>query len=697
MGESKSKSGKGAGRKKPSSKDKSRSKAVSSGSNDASSGGSVFVTGATGFIGRHLVSALLARPGGRIFVLVREGSLGRLEARRREWKDTEGRIVAVVGDIGQAGLGIEPEDLARVRGRVGHFFHVAGLYDMAASDADLQRTNVAGTEEAVAVAVRIGAARFHHVSSIAAAGRYVGTFREDMFDEAVGLDDPYFRTKHDSERVVRQACPIPWRIYRPSLVVGHSITGAMDKVDGPYYLFPALERIAAALPSLLPLPGIDGGSINLVPVDFVASAIDYLAHREGLDGRTFHLVDPQPLSVGDTLNLFAEAAGAPRFSVRVPGTETALAPITKALSWSAGSTPGKAVEDAVGIPLRALDYVGNPTTFDCSATQAALAGSGIAVPRLETYARTLWLYWQRHLNTNIDHARSLRHVIRRKTVLITGASAGIGKAAALKLGAAGAHVILVARDADRLEEVREQVETVGGKATVYPVNITDEKAVDEMVADVVERFGGVDVLVNNAGRSIRRSLRLSEGRFHDFERTMEINYFAALRLILGFLPSMRRRRRGQIINVSSIGAQVGPPRFAAYIASKAALDGFSKCAAPELIGDGIVITTIHMPLVKTEMVAPTRLYDSFSMITAAQAADLICTAVVNRPKHVGTTLGLIGQVASSVVPETFDVALHMAYRLFPDSAAARGEVPVQDERPSSLARVFARLLPGVYW
>ena len=218
-----------------------------------------------------------------------------------------------------------------------------------------------------------------------------------------------------------------------------------------------------------------------------------------------------------------------------------------------------------------------------------------------------------------------------------------------------------------------------------------------MVADVVERFGGVDVLVNNAGRSIRRSLRLSAGRFHDFERTMEINYFAALRLILGFLPSMRRRRRGHIINVSSIGVQVGPPRFSAYIASKAALDGFSKCAAPELIGDGIEITTIHMPLVKTEMIAPTRIYDSFSLITAAQAADLICTAVVNRPKHVGTLLGLVGQVTSSVAPEFFDVALHLAYRLFPDSAAARGEVPVLDEKPSSLAKVFARLLPGVHW
>ena len=664
---------------------------------NAAAGGSVFVTGATGFIGRHLVSLLLARPGGRIFVLVRAASLGRLEARRREWKDTDGRIGAVVGDVAEPGLGISSDDLAKLRGRVGHFFHVAGLYDMSASEADLQRTNVAGTEEAVAAAVRMGAARFHHVSSIAAAGRYAGTFREDMFEEAVGFDDPYFRTKHDSERVVRAGCPIAWRIYRPALVVGHSMTGAIDKVDGPYYLFPALERIAAALPSIVPLPGIDGGSINLVPVDFVAAAIDHIAHADGLDGRTFHLVDPHPYSVGETLNLFADAAGAPRFSVRVPGTETALAPLTRALSWSSGSRPGKALEDMVGIPLRALDYVTNPTTFDCSQTVAALAGSGIRVPRLETYARNLWLYWQRHLNTNTSHARNLELAIRGKTVLITGASAGIGKAAALKLGSAGAHVILVARDADRLEEVREQVERVGGKGTVFAVDVTDAGAVEAMIADVVERFGGIDVLVNNAGRSIRRSLRLSEGRFHDFERTMEINYFAALRLILGFLPTMRRRRHGQIINVSSIGVQVGPPRFSAYIASKAALDGFSKCAAPELIGDGIVITTIHMPLVKTEMIAPTRLYDSFSMITAAQAADLVCTAIVQRPKHVGTLLGLAGQVTSSIAPEFFDVALHLAYRLFPDSAAARGEVPVQDEKPSSLARVFAGLLPGVHW
>lgn len=657
----------------------------------------VFVTGATGFIGRHLVSRLLERPGGPIFVLVRAGSLSKLEARRRDWNDPKGRVVSVIGDVSEPNLGIASHAIERLRGRVADFFHVAGLYDMAASEADLQRTNVAGTEEAVRVAHAIGATRFHHVSSIAAAGRYDGTFHEDMFDEAVGLEDPYFRTKHDSETIVREECRIPWRIYRPSLVVGHSVTGQIDKVDGPYYLFPALERIAAALPSIVPLPGIEGGTINLVPVDFVAAAIDHIARKDGLDGLAFHLVDPQPLSVGDTLNVFAEAAGGPRFSIRLPGAETALAPITHVLARTSGSRPGRAFEDMLGIPLRALDYIGNPTTFDCARTTAALAGSGIEVPRLEGYARNLWLYWQRHLNTNTEHGRNLDRAVRGRTVLITGASAGIGKATALKLGAAGAHVILVARDLERLQEVREQVERVGGKATARAVDVTDAAAVDAMIADVVEEFGGIDVLVNNAGRSIRRSLRISQGRFHDFERTMEINYFAAIRLILGFLPAMRRRRRGHIVNVSSIGVQVGPPRFAAYIASKAALDGFAKCAAPELVGDGIDITTVYMPLVKTEMVAPTRLYDSFSMITSAQAADLICTAIVHRPKHVSTTLGLVGQVLSSVAPGVSDVALHLAYRLFPDSAAARGEVPVQDEQPSNLARVFARLLPGVYW
>jgi len=659
--------------------------------------GGYFVTGGTGFIGRHLVERLLKRGAERIFLLVREASLPRFEERLARWNAPPGRIVPVVGDLTRPRLGLRTKQLADLRGRVGHFFHLAAVYDMTASEEVLEIANVTGTTNAVAAAAGMDARRFHLVSSIAAAGRYAGLFREDMFEEATGLDDPYFRTKHESERIIRTECPIPWRIYRPSLVVGHSETGEMDKVDGPYYLFPVLEQLGAALPSVLPLPAIEGGFLNLVPVDFVASAIDYIAHLDGRGRQTFHLVDPHTRTFGETLDIFAEAAGAPHFALRVSGVEAALTPLTRLLARNANGFAGRLVAQTFGVPPRALDYVGNETVFDCRQTLAALEGSGIAVPALESYANRLWVYWDRNLNANTSHAKSLEKVVRGKTVLITGASSGIGRATALKLGAAGARVLLVARNRERLEEVAKLVDHADGVAAVLPADLTDAESAEGLCRRVAQEFGGVDILINNAGRSIRRSLRISGDRFHDFERTMAINYFAAVRLILALLPGMRRKRDGHIINVSSIGVQTGPPRFTAYVASKAALDGFSKCAAPELLGDGIDITTVYMPLVKTDMIAPTRLYDSFAAITPAQAADLICSAVVRRPKRVSTALGVMGQISSSVAPRFFDVGLYLAYRLFPDSAAARGEVPYRDEQPSSLGKVFARLLPGVHW
>ena len=661
------------------------------------SGNDYFVTGGTGFIGRFLIERLLARPETKIHALVRTRSRRRFAERLAQWKTDSDRVVPVTGDLGAPHLGLGPKDFERLRDRVGHFIHVAGLYDMTASEEALESVNVAGTRNAVRAAERMGARSFQHVSSIAAAGRYPGTFRESMFAEARGLDDPYFRTKHSSEGIVRESCSVPWRIYRPSLVVGHSVTGEIDKIDGPYYLFPLLDRLAAALPAFLRLPGIEGGYVNLVPVDFVAAAIDHIAHLEGRDGKAFHLVDPHNRSVGQTIDLFAAAAGAPHFSLRLPGIESAASPLMRVVARRADGLAGTVIAQALGVPPRALDYLDNRTVFDCRNTTAALRGSGIEVPPLESYAPRLWQYWERNFNVDTGHSRSIDRAVRGKTVLITGASSGIGRATALKLGAAGARLILVARNAERLDEVRALIERSGGKASVLPADLTDAESADALCHRITEQFGGVDVLINCAGRSIRRSLQISEDRFHDFERTMQINYFGALRLILGLLPAMRKRQSGHIINVSSIGAQIGPPRFSAYIASKAALDGFSKCAAPELLGQGIDITSVYMPLVKTEMTAPTGLYDSFVALTPAQAADLICSAVVRRPKRISTALGLAGQITSGVAPNLFDFGLHVAYRLFPDSAAARGETHNRKEHLSSLAKVFARLFPGVHW
>src|SRR5262245_39088204 len=276
-----------------------------------------FVTGVTGFIGRNLVERLLKREG-TIYALVRSGSRGRLEELRTSWGADGARIVPISGDLSRPGLGVSEEDLLTLRGDVDHFFHLAAIYDMTAGAEAQEVANVEGTRHAVELATAIEAGCFHQVSSIAAAGLYRGEWREDMFDEAENLDvHPYFRTKHESERVVREESTRPWRVYRPGIVVGDSRTGEIDKVDGPYYMFKLLQQTRRVLPSWLPTVGIEGGEINVVPADYVASAMDHIAHQPDLDGQAFSLTDPNPKTAGEVLNLFAKEADAPQAVVRL--------------------------------------------------------------------------------------------------------------------------------------------------------------------------------------------------------------------------------------------------------------------------------------------------------------------------------------------------------------------------------------------
>jgi NAD(P)-dependent dehydrogenase (short-subunit alcohol dehydrogenase family) len=294
---------------------------------------------------------------------------------------------------------------------------------------------------------------------------------------------------------------------------------------------------------------------------------------------------------------------------------------------------------------------------------------------------------------------SLPRAVRRSNVMITGASSGIGRAAALKVGAAGGNVLLVARTPDKLEQTRAQIERAGGRAYVHPCDLAAVDAVERMAGEALECHGSVDVLVNNAGRSIRRSVALSYDRFHDFERTMQINYFGPVALILALLPAMRERGFGRIVNVSSIGVQTNTPRFSAYVASKAALDAFSRCIASEIVDDGVTITTVHMPLVRTPMIAPTRIYDHFPAISPEQAADMLAEAIVHHPKRIATRLGTLGQVAYAVSPKSMDAILNTAYKLFPDSTAARHDVArgQAPERASRAGLAFARVMRGVHW
>jgi NAD(P)-dependent dehydrogenase (short-subunit alcohol dehydrogenase family) len=710
---------------------------------------SYFVTGATGFIGRNLAELLLEREG-TIYVLVREGSKGRLEELRNRWGADDSRVVGIVGDLSEPRLGISDSDLERLRGEVDHLFHLAAIYDMTA-DAESQRiANVEGTRHMVEFAEAVEAGRVHMVSSIAAAGLYKGTWREDMFEEAHDLDThPYFRTKHESEGVVRNECARPWRVYRPGIVVGHSETGEMDKVDGPYYFFKLIRRIRNTVPQWMPMPGVEGREINIVPVDFVVRAMDHIAHLDDLDGRAFSLTDPDPPTAGEVIDTFARAAHAPQSSIRVPaGAIEALEPLVR-LGISAMPL-GDALADRAladfGIPRSVLVYVNYPTHFDSRQAEAALAGTDISVPPLEAYAGKLWDYWERHLDPDLFRDRtlmgaargrlgliggitqvieqqipdelmrlgrrlqgsvSLQKAVRGRVVMVTGASSGIGKSAALKIADAGGTVLLVARTPEKLEATRDQIAAGGGVAYIHRADLSDPDDIDRMAEEVLAEHGHVDILVNNAGRSIRRSIALSYDRPHDFERTIQLNYLGAVRLILKLLPVMRARKSGQIINVSSIGVQTNTPRFSAYVASKAALDAFSRSIASEIVDDKVHITTIHMPLVRTPMIAPTKMYDRFPTITPEEAADMICEAIIHKPKRIATPLGTLGQLLYAINPKSIDYILNSAYHLFPDSSAARGEKKERKEeagapttvgeRASDQQVLFANLMRGVHW
>jgi short-subunit dehydrogenase len=303
--------------------------------------------------------------------------------------------------------------------------------------------------------------------------------------------------------------------------------------------------------------------------------------------------------------------------------------------------------------------------------------------------RTLRAFGQRIPGAGGVLAPSLRDAVGGRTVLITGASSGIGYSSAIEIGKAGGTLLLVARTREKLEDVAREITDIGGHAHALPCDLSDPDDIDRMAAEALERFGSVDILVNNAGRSIRRSVHRSYDRFHDYQRTMQVNYFGPVKLILDVLPTMRDNGSGHIINISSIGVQTNTPRFAAYVASKAALDAFSRSISSEIIHDGVHITTVYMPLVRTPMIAPTKMYDRFPTLSPEEAAGMITDAIRKRPKRVATTLGNLGQLSYAVAPGAQDLVLNQAIRLIPEGG--------EQTKESVEQRAFVRATRGVHW
>ena len=267
----------------------------------------------------------------------------------------------------------------------------------------------------------------------------------------------------------------------------------------------------------------------------------------------------------------------------------------------------------------------------------------------------------------------LREAVEGKVVLITGASYGIGEATALRLGNAGARVLLVARSRERLEELTERIAELGGTAHVHTCDLADPDAVERLAADVLDEHGRVDVLVSNAGKSIRRSIELSYERFHDFRRTIDINYLGPVQLVLALLPSMRGRREGHIVNVSTLGVRIPPtPRWAAYLSSKAAFDVWLRCLAPEMRRYGVTYTSVYLALVHTRMSDPTPILRDMPGLSPDQAAGLVCRAIVERPREIEPWWVSLTAPALQVARGPWELANSLVYGLTADSRASAG-------------------------
>ncbi|MCA4726301.1 SDR family oxidoreductase [Mycolicibacterium fortuitum] len=671
------------------------------------------VTGGTGFIGRRVITRILSNePDAEVWVLVRRESLTRFERLAQDWDD---RVKPLVGDLTGTDLGLSDTDVAEL-GDVAHVVHCAAIYDMTVGESEQRAANVDGTRAVISLARRLDAT-LHHVSSIAVAGNHRGTFTEDDFDVAQDLPTPYHQTKFEAELLVRSTPGLRYRVYRPAVVVGDSQTGEMDKIDGPYYFFGVLARLAA-LPRFTPMMLPDSGRTNVVPVDFVVDAMVALMHVEGKDGETFHLTAPKTVGLRDIYRGVAAEAGLPPLRGSLP--RATAAPVLRARGRV------KAVRNIIatqlGIPGDVLDVVELRPTFTADKTAAALRGTGIAVPEFSSYAPKLWRYWAEHLDPDRARRDDPAGPLVGKHVIITGASSGIGRASAVAVAERGGCVFALARNGEALDDLVAEIRADGGQAYAFTCDVTDSASVEHTVKDILGRFGHVDYLVNNAGRSIRRSVSNSTDRLHDYERVMAVNYFGSVRMVLALLPHWRERRFGHVVNVSSAGVQANTPKYSAYLPSKAALDAFSEVVGTETLSDHITFTNIHMPLVKTPMIAPSRKLNPVPPISAEHAAAMVVRGLVDKPARIDTPLGTVADFGNYLTPKLSRRVLHQLYLGYPDSAAARGEVgeapqtaaveptqrqpkrPVRSTRSLRVPRTVARpvkravrLVPGVHW
>ncbi len=284
------------------------------------------------------------------------------------------------------------------------------------------------------------------------------------------------------------------------------------------------------------------------------------------------------------------------------------------------------------------------------------------LPTIRPYFSRLRDHWSWNTRSVIQPGTALRRRVSGKVVMLTGASSGIGEGVAEKLAEAGATVLLVARNRDKLNVIAERILASGGKAGVYPADLTNLEECDRICEQAQQDHGHVDILINNAGRSIRRSIKFTYDRFHDYERTLQLNYLASIRMAMNLLPGMEARNEGHIINVSTVGVQANPARFSAYLGSKWALEGWTWVAANEFAHTGVRFSSLNYPLVRTPMIAPTKIYQYMPVMSPETAVKWMLDVIVTQNKR---KLGVFGKGALAMyylLPKTSESIVNVSYQ-----------------------------------
>lgn len=638
------------------------------------------ITGATGFLGRYLVEALLKK-GYELTLLVRDPDRFSASKRMKRWSEIGilDSIKLIKYNLISANLDL-PDDVCL--GGYDHVFHLAAVYDLASSKSEMLEANVEGTSRLLSRLKCNGfKGAFHFISSIAVAGDYEGVFDESMFDVGQKHRHAYHLSKFLSEQRVREfvsSAGFSIRIYRPSAVIGHSKTGQIDKLDGPYYLFEVFSRIKQWLPSALPmaLPKTSA-KLDLVPVDFVIDGLLALSELPVNDAANdllcFHLTDPTSPSLTGLLKAVLEEADGVKPGLLIPIDFLSSLGLGKQIGFLSNLQALQVVKKeslrALGVPDTAFEALMPNLIFESAKTLEQLKELGVNAPQFRDYIRPIWAYYTANLDPIRNRERLAIKAFKNKRVIITGGSSGIGYESARLAYSYGAYVILVARDEAKLKACEAEIKSdFGNSGTIETItcDISELEACDAFVKEILARYGTIDILFSNAGRSIRRSIAQSEGRFHDLERTMQLNYFGAARLILGILPSMVKAGAGQIVHSSSMGTLSATPRFGPYMASKIALDTLMDSMAAEFANQNVIFSSIKFPLVQTPMVAPTAEFKQSKLTSPKQAANMFVDTIIDRSRIKVPFTGKLLSFASFVSPNFITQLYNYGFKVWPD-------------------------------